>query len=306
MPITHQIDADANHPEAILHELRWLAHAEPVWSTGEYWLRTLFSKLSDHALMDAAHILADDWAWHGPPKRLGRRFEQLFTQLLEQLPEVRLLNHGFVVQDAQHTLGELDFLLARGDEIHHVEVAIKFYAGVGDTDERAQLNHWIGPSCQDRFDRKVNHLLTHQLTLPRTETGQKALEAANLPVPKHSLGVIFGHLMHPWNQQLIVPEAIHSSRHTCWATFSDYASAFRSLGRPYGSAYGWLLVPRQRWMAAEHEGPCISGLPSQISEPEQADCYALIPREGGLERARLFIMPNQYPKIAKAAALPEN
>ena len=65
------------------------------------------------------------------PKRLGRRFESLLTALFEQSEHVKLLGHGIVVKDQKQTIGELDYLIELPDRIIHLEVAIKFYAGIG-------------------------------------------------------------------------------------------------------------------------------------------------------------------------------
>jgi hypothetical protein len=295
MSITHQIDADANHPAAIQQELLWLTQTSPLWCSGTRWLSERLAKLSDNALIEASHTLADDWAWHGPPKRLGRRFEQLLAQLFEQLPDLRLLSHAFAVQDGSRTLGEIDFLVDEQGAVHHLEVAIKFYAGIGSHSERTQARYWVGPSCQDRLDLKIQHLCEHQLILPSTDDGQRALQNANLPQPVQSTGFIFGHLLDPWNQAMARPHDIASVRHAYWAPYGEFQAAFRALARPFGGAYGWLPIPRARWLAMCHQGECIVRTPTHIERPEQADCYVLIPRDGGgTERVRLYIMPDTF------------
>lgn len=302
MSITHQIGADANHPEAIQHELMWLKQTTPLWCSGSHWLPACLRLISEHSIALASDTLADDWAWHGPPKRLGRRFEQLLAQLFEHVNDLRLLSHGFAIQDGAQTIGELDFLLDYQGAIHHLEVAIKFYAGVGNPAQRRQSRHWVGPSCQDRLDLKIKHLQDHQLVLPRRPDGKRALKVADLPEPDQSTGFIFGHLLDPWDQSVERPAGITPVRHACWAPFREFQDAFRTLARPFGGAYGWLPIPRERWIACSHYGECIARTPTRIERPEQADCYVLIPRDGGgTERARLYVMPNTFEQAAYRA-----
>ena len=299
MSITHQIGADANHPEAIQQELMWLTQTTPLWCSDSHWLPDRLRALPERALIEAAETLADDWAWHGPPKRLGRRFEQLLAQLFEHMDGLRLLSHGFAIQDRAQTIGELDFLIDCQGNIDHLEVAIKFYAGIGSVEQRCQLQHWVGPSCQDRLDLKIKHLKDHQLILPRKPDGRDALEAADLPIPTRSTGLIFGHLLDPWDQRIARPPDITQLRHAYWAPFREFQDAFRTLARPYGGAYGWLPIPRERWIGSSHQGECIVRAPTRIERPEQADCYVLIPRDGGgAERARLYIMPDAFETAA--------
>ena len=60
----------------------------------------------------------------------------------------KLLKHGLVVQDNKQTVGEIDYLIELPDSILHLEVAIKFYAGVGKPADLVDTTFWIGPSCE--------------------------------------------------------------------------------------------------------------------------------------------------------------
>ncbi|CAI8355473.1 MAG: Uncharacterised protein [Gammaproteobacteria bacterium] len=168
---TSPVLSDANHRDAIERELRWLLEARPIWSSGMDSDCVPLIKICNGSVTEIAENLANEWAWHGAPRRLGRRFESLLTALLEQTECVKLLGHGIIVKNQKQTIGELDYLIELPGRVLHLEVAVKFYAGIGSPIERTKKSAWVGPSCRDRLDLKINHLETHQLTMSETPLG---------------------------------------------------------------------------------------------------------------------------------------
>ena len=60
--------------------------------------------------------------------------------MLEQSDACKLLSTASVVRDNKQTIGEIDYLIKLPDSVLHLEVAIKFYAGVGQPGDPASAN----------------------------------------------------------------------------------------------------------------------------------------------------------------------
>ena len=191
---TSPVLSDANHRDAIERELRWLLEARPIWSSGMDSDCVPLIKICNGSVTEIAENLANEWAWHGAPRRLGRRFESLLTALLEQTERVKLLGHGIIIKNQKQTIGELDYLIELPGRVLHLEVAVKFYAGIGTPIERTKKSAWVGPSCQDRLDLKINHLKTRQLTMSQTPLGLQSIADEGLAKPDSSLGLSLIHI----------------------------------------------------------------------------------------------------------------
>lgn len=287
--------SDANHRDAIERELQWLLEAQPIWSSGINDDCVPLIKICNGSVTEIADYLANEWAWHGAPKRLGRRFESLLTALFEQSECIKLLGHGIVVKNQKQTIGELDYLIRLPDQIIHLEVAIKFYAGIGNSMDRSNTSSWIGPSCQDRLDLKINHITTHQLTLSQTTLGRQSIADEGLNQPDASLGLIFGYLIEPWADVGHFPTGLSASAPAYWAIHQEAHAAMRHLSRPYSTDYGWTRLERDQWIApyvGKAELPLVI---KSLDQPAQADCYALTSRrELTIEKLRLFVMHDDY------------
>jgi hypothetical protein len=90
--------------------------------------------------------------------RLGFIYQHLCYQLFAQSPHYQILAEEIQIQHKQRTLGAIDFIIKdQHNQIQHWEVAIKFY-----------LLHdglWYGPNAHDRLDKKLDHMLNHQLKM---------------------------------------------------------------------------------------------------------------------------------------------
>jgi hypothetical protein len=292
---TSLVLSDANHRDAIERELRWLLEAQPIWSSGVDSDCVPLMKICNGSVTEIADYLANEWAWHGAPKRLGRRFESLLTALFEQSECAKLLGHGIVVKDQKQTIGELDYLLELPDRILHLEVAIKFYAGIGTADDRGKTHAWIGPSCQDRLDLKIHHLRTHQLVMSQTALGRQSIADEDLIQPDASLGLIFGYLIEPWEDVGHFPIAINATTPAYWTTYREAEAAMRHLSRPYSTDYGWTCIERDQWIAPYFGQANLPLVIKSLDKPAQADCYVLTSRRGlTTEKLRLFVMHDDY------------
>lgn len=304
MPITHQTESHANHPTWIRRELDWILTAQPLVSLGQGPLVAPLGRLLQVDTEAIAHDIADLWAWNGPPRRLGRRFEQLLMALFEGSPAVRVLGHGIAIQAGEQTRGELDFLIALGSDVVHLEVALKFYAGVGTHASRRSPRHWIGPSTQDRLDRKIEHLTQHQLPLSAESETHQQLADRGIPAPNHRQAWIFGRLLHPAPAPLedrVGPEGLADSFGNYWCTYQQRDAAFRQLARPVGSHYGWSVITHDA-LIGQHCGPAqLPMLPTdQLAPPDHSLILVLVPKteSNGEERTRLWILPDDFPERA--------
>lgn len=90
--------------------------------------------------------------------RLGFIYQHVCSQLFKQSTQYELLAEEIQLNDQKRTLGAIDFIINdKLNGLQHWEVAIKFYL----------LNDglWFGPNAHDRLDKKLDHMLNHQLTM---------------------------------------------------------------------------------------------------------------------------------------------
>lgn len=303
MSITPQSASEANHPDAIRHELDWLLQTKPMWqsTTAQAVPWTANAETVDTDAI--ASYLATQWAWHGEPRRLGRRFEELLTALIEEHAGLDLLKHSLPIRSGAQTMGELDYVIRYAHQIIHVEVAIKFYAGMTNGRDRTQHHNWVGPSCQDRLDLKIQHLIGHQLPLSQTDGGRHALAALGIATPSEQLGLIYGYLLHPWQEPVVRPSDIHQANPAFWCAHRDYEAAFRALSRPVGTDCGWRHIPRDQWIGPSWRAPELPLIPRRLERPEQADCYAFVRKAPPYrEEFRVFVMPDDFERRALHAS----
>jgi uncharacterized protein len=95
--------------------------------------------------------------YQGNP-RLGFIYQHLFSRLFSASEKLNITAEEIQINDNGKTLGAIDFIVETQSHQHqHWEVAIKFYLLY-----KAQ---WYGPNANDRLDKKLDHMLTHQLNM---------------------------------------------------------------------------------------------------------------------------------------------
>lgn len=94
--------------------------------------------------------------------RLGYYLEALLFAFFYLSPsfEVVLANHQIVSNKS--TLGEIDLVLRRGEELLHIELSIKFYLQFKNSE---LLEDWLGPNAKDNFLKKRDKLIDQQLQM---------------------------------------------------------------------------------------------------------------------------------------------
>ncbi|MFD1698745.1 DUF1853 family protein [Halopseudomonas phragmitis] len=206
------------HP--VVRDLAWVALSAPLLGPGALPLRDpLDGSIWRSEPMRLHQALVqlerqpqrlDDVFANARDRRLGSYYERLWHMLLELAPDVRLLGHNITLHRQGRTLGELDLLLETPNgEVLHLELAIKFFLGypqgVDTSLSSSPASAWWGPDPQDRLDRKLNHMLTHQLPLGV----QLDLSDSAWPRVERSCAWLQGCLFYPAAQPM--PRMIHAT-----------------------------------------------------------------------------------------------
>ena len=130
-------------------------------------------------------------------RRLGKYYETLWFYWLSHSKRYDIVENNIQIIIDGETLGEIDFVLFDNvtRQTVHLEVAIKFYLGAGDTRE---MCHWHGPNLRDRLDIKVQHLRHRQSLISKDQRVSGWLNMQGIQIDQ--CAVIFkGRLYYPWD-----------------------------------------------------------------------------------------------------------
>ena len=123
-------------------------------------------------LVDLRHISVEGnnlgRTYQGNP-RLGFIYQYLCSNILSNSKRYTVeLEEVQINTDSGQTIGAIDLILRNHitQAFEHWEVAIKFYL----------LHHgtWYGPNAHDRLDKKLHHMLNHQLKMTSNSLFQQA------------------------------------------------------------------------------------------------------------------------------------
>jgi len=244
---------------------------------------------------------------HQRSHRLGFYHESLWHFFLDNFPQFEVITHNLPVRNEERTLGEFDFIVRdRHDgQVFHLEVATKYYLEhtfSGDT-------FWIGPSLQDRFDIKANHLINHQINLSDTPEGSNSLASFGVLSPKKVIavgGTLFYRSSVLAQGEFIAPEH-RSAKHITLHEFEQREDNTQ-----------WLLVSRKHWLAPLYQkskevdplskDEIINHLGHEFSNESQPVMVAKMEpckrRNYFLkEKERLFITPNDWAQKADTSLI---
>lgn len=272
------------------------------------WLATP-DLLADWLLrLDAQPAALLAWLANRSIRRLGLYYESLWQFALGQAPDVVLLAANLPIRQAGQTLGELDLLVRDAEGVHHLELAVKFYLGLGGP-RAATHARWVGPGAEDRLDLKLEHLYQRQLLLPsRTEAREQVRALVRGDVRSHFwLG---GYLFAPWPDGCTAPtDALRLHGHWLHRSAWPHHQARSAIG-------GWQPLPRQSWLAPASLPPgavwsvqrgqdWLMQLPPR--QPAQL-LVRLLPCRSGYwhECERLFLLPDHWPDPTSALFRPQS
>ena len=216
-------------------------------------------------------------------QKLGHLYEDALAILLESSPKVELLEKNLQVQESRHsTAGELDFLMRPVDGvITHLELAVKFYLAVKTGDSFT----YPGPDSRDNYDRKIDRLLSHQLTLTKRYKDHLKPEyrAAEVAVKQLVYGCLFDHIseVEPSLPRFCNPDC----RRGKWLHHSEVADCFSQESR-----FEW--VPKHLWPVPFE---FLNGLQLDEWLPSESVSRCQMVRVDGLV-CPFFIAPDEFPK----------
>lgn len=133
---------------------RWIITQPPLFLADK-------SPISDNPFSEVRSPINSDY--DGNP-RLGFIYQEMCNRLFDSHNDFEVLAEEVQLFSGKETIGAIDFLLKHHGHIEHWEVAIKFYLLKG--------NLWYGPDSRDRLDKKLNRMLTHQLTMSEIDAFQ--------------------------------------------------------------------------------------------------------------------------------------
>lgn len=127
-------------------------------------------------------------------QKLGHLYEDAFATLLASSPDVELLEQNLQIQQSTHlTVGELDFLIRESNgHLTHLELATKFYLAV----KTESGVCFPGPDARDNYERKIQRMLSHQLTLTERHKSDLPPDYRNVDISVKQLvyGCLFDHI----------------------------------------------------------------------------------------------------------------
>ncbi|MGJ8678039.1 MAG: DUF1853 family protein [Akkermansiaceae bacterium] len=130
-------------------------------------------------------------------QKLGHLYEDALERTLQLSDVVSELRSSIQVfeggRSGGRTLGELDFLFRLGEDIVHLELAVKFYCAV-------QINgelRWYGPDARDHWERKRMKMISHQLGMARTPDGKALIQELYGVDSVQTQHLIYGCLFDP-------------------------------------------------------------------------------------------------------------
>lgn len=216
-------------------------------------------------------------------QKLGHLYEDALAAVLAASPSIELVEQNLQIQESIHsTVGELDFLIRdTNGMLTHLELATKFYLAVKTDDGIA----FPGPDARDNYDRKIQRLLSHQLTL--TERHKENLPPAyrhdDIVVKQLIYGCLFDHISQT---ELSHPEFINPEcRRGKWLHHAELVDHF-----PNGTQFD--LIPKHLWPVP------IELLDKMLLEKWQPDMFAdrcIMLRVNG-HACPYFVASDEYPK----------
>ena len=220
-------------------------------------------------------------------QKLGHLYEDALAIVFTSSPKIELVEQNLQIQENIHsTVGELDFLIRDSDgTLTHLELATKFYLAV----KTENGISFPGPDSRDNYDRKIQRLLSHQLTL--TERHKANLPPAyrdeNIVVKQLIYGCLFDHISDHINEaELSIPKFSNPNcRRGKWLHHAELADHFSNDSQFY-------LIPKHLWPVPIE---LLQEVPLEKWQPNMfVDRCVMLQVDG--HACPYFVAPNEYPK----------
>jgi len=183
--------------------------------------------------------------------RLGIYFEGLCGFFFRFFPDFTLIAQNLQVNrptggNAKQTLGEFDFIVQHGSQTLHIETAVKFYLGTGEQNSHTLAQYWVGPNANDRLDKKVDRLQSHQLALGEWAEGKA--ELAKHGVSKITVCLLMaGYLFYPLDPKSPAPGIAHPAHNQGhWTTQTQILELCENSNF---DNHGWHFLDKHLWLS---------------------------------------------------------
>ena len=288
-----------NHP--CVRDLAWALGAPPLleyrgvapyWPDQSWYVDVINDFANPLHELDSDPSPLLDFIATRQSRRLGIYFESLWLYWLQHNARYQLLHANLAVHAGGKTLGEFDFIVRDRDtdQTLHWEVAVKFYLGIGDTEQPV---NWWGPQRRDRLDIKLDHLLSHQTRLSQQPEARDQLQALGIHIDERWV-ILKGRLFYPAGIDALPPLDSHvEHQRGFWLPESELHKL------PDNANATWKLLDRSEWFAPVAEDASSKLIPSaQLNGmlfevlAGQPICIARI--ENGIETARGFLVPDDW------------
>ncbi len=267
---------------------RWLSTGAPAWYKPG--LTRQLSKLDDDPSKLHAELEKEK------DRRLGKYFEALLAFWLQETCHLELLARNLAVHADGRTIGEFDFIIRdkQRDRTLQLEVAVKFYLGFGSLDK---TDAWRGPCLHDRFDKKLDRLLTHQTRLLHHPATLELLRGQGIRIDEIWV-LIKGRLFYPLMARSPGPSVLDAEHPRGWWCERSV------LPRQFPETdVRWQILRKTDWLArrrAPSAGrPLLSS--DQLSDyliaasPDSPVCIAGFREEEEIQRG--FVVPDGWPGL---------
>jgi hypothetical protein len=276
---------DMNQNNDIKGDLAWLGRKESLIESGGgdlSWLPHACASLQKQP----QELTGLEVARQGP---LGRYVERLFEQALAFSPQVDRWHANLRGMEEKITRGEFDFIYQILGQWFHLELAVKFYIGVGDL---TNPYNWHGPAARDSLGRKDEHLNSHQLLLSRTTVGMATLNALDISTVSIQK-LILGRLFYPfevWSAaDFISPSMVEPTHPKGW--WLTHGQVFQHSDFARNS---WSVLDKPQWLCFDSH--CNNPVYSNLQEITQIhDRPVMVAASEDQKRQNIgFLIPNDW------------
>jgi uncharacterized protein len=223
-------------------------------------------------------------------RMLGPYFEALWEFYFLNEPTKKSIAKNVQVFSGNRTVGEFDFIYLDKStgEYRHLEVAIKYFLGLNEKNNRgdaaenilkenlkekldeklaiktetpiqakdgfSKMSQWIGPNANDRLDKKYLKMLEQQSQLSKTPEGKVTLEALGVSIHKNlvkSEVCLLGYLFYPLDAEEFQPMLPPENSHAEHNKGYWIRASQLELLLPTGNL--WKIIEKPFWMAPTRE-----------------------------------------------------
>ena len=153
--------------------------------------------------------------------RLGKRAEFLFEEILKSDENIKLIDSNIPLRNSERTIGEIDYLIEKDQQVIHLELATKFYLFDESLDSEL-INQWIGPNRKDFLHLKVSKMKDHQFPIIESNEFKDYIDLNNHPLPTHQSLMLKAQLFVPIDKRVELPKNYNDCVVGNWITVEQF------------------------------------------------------------------------------------